>query len=1150
MRVLGWTAAIILSPLLLLYVTLLIMPIPLPFVRDQARAAVMASLPPSANLELGDMALALEGAAWPVLQFSPVTYTDKKSGAKVQMKALDVGFSPIRVLIGQPGATITMVAPHLQVNQDLLGPRLANFQIVNDPKSDRAIVRVQEGEDAFPSVGISAGGLSVHGEMPGGQTPGFRSDNDWLIYNLEASEQSLSGIVTQAQEGRFSRLTIRDAVMDMNDAVYGVFREFTDISVEVSPGVNGHDVAGNFSAKFNGATMQGDFARTIGQDGTARLTSNITNMDFSSFLPFINDPDSMMGLVGTGAVSIEVGFDTQGKITDGAFHIDMTGMDMRIGSDHFPIATSIGEIAWEPSKAQFTLEPAEIKIGGSSASLSGIFALGLDKQYGPTVGMSIKATDVDLRPGDLGAPNAPFDQMTFSGWSAPLYGAVGIDQLQATKKGVEVLTKGRIDMLRKGLGFDLHVTGSGASADDLKRLWPYFLDRKGRDWFVKNVTAGTVDNSDMHFAFPVGSIAVQGQPDKPVPPNGMSIDMVASGVKFAVMDKMDPVAVDGKARLQIRDSKLTVSGDGIHVPTDKGAVALATPALVLDSSKPDATVFEISGEVKSGIPSLVALVAKQQPDLLKDTSQLPLDPNAIGGDTDVSLVSTITLDGKGNLKDYDYAVNGAVTNFASTAPIQGHQISGGQISFTASQKGFQGTGQATIDGLPADLKVDAVPGQAPELLLSSTLDVKDLKDMGFDATNFLSGQVRFVGKPMTDGSVQLAVDIKDAALNIKDLGIGKQKGVPGTLEAAVKQNGDVTELSQVKLAFGDVDLEGSINYDDKKGLQSANFTKFALSPGDQAQASLSPGKDGGYALQLQGDQLDLKPMLQHFFGLGGGTGGVEASQVSQAISLDVNLKRALGFYKTTAYNLQLGLSLKGTDIRNARLQGQFGDGNSVSVTTNPTPDGKVMSVAFNDIGTLLRFGGVYPRIEGGAGTLVMTTSNAQKADFGDFELSRFSLVNESQASQVLDKHQQSQTLARENRINFNSGRILFTRRSDRIEITDGLVKGDAVGGTVHGFIYTTQRQYDLVGTYVPLFGLNSVFQKLPLFGPLLGGREGEGLIGVTFAVRGPLDKPNFQVNPASMLVPGAFRGLFEYRAKGLPGDAPEVRPEATTQTSQ
>ena len=40
--------------------------------------------------------------------------------------------------------------------------------------------------------------------------------------------------------------------------------------------------------------------------------------------------------------------------------------------------------------------------------------------------------------------------------------------------------------------------------------------------------------------------------------------------------------------------------------------------------------------------------------------------------------------------------------------------------------------------------------------------------------------------------------------------------------------------------------------------------------------------------------------------------------------------------------------------------------------------------------------------------------------------------------------------------------------------------------------------------------------------------------GITFAVRGPLDKPEFKVNPLSLFAPGAFRGLFEYKAKEAP----------------
>jgi hypothetical protein len=66
-----------------------------------------------------------------------------------------------------------------------------------------------------------------------------------------------------------------------------------------------------------------------------------------------------------------------------------------------------------------------------------------------------------------------------------------------------------------------------------------------------------------------------------------------------------------------------------------------------------------------------------------------------------------------------------------------------------------------------------------------------------------------------------------------------------------------------------------------------------------------------------------------------------------------------------------------------------------------------------------------------------------------------------------------------------------------------------------------------VGTFVPMFGFNNAFGKL------FGGGD-NGMWGITFAVRGPLDKPAFKMNPLSLLAPGAFRGLFEYKAKEAP----------------
>ncbi|KKB83684.1 hypothetical protein VW29_13350 [Devosia limi DSM 17137] len=1119
---------------LLLYLVLLITPIRLPFGSEAAQAIVRSALPPTSKLELGQMALALESGVWPVIQFSPVVLTDTKTGARVQIDALELGFSPVRALIGQPGATVTIVGPHVQIVQDLFGPRVTTFEMLENSDGGAPTVRVMEGEDSYPSVDISSEGLNLRSVDTGGPQISLRSDNDWLIYNLEASEQGLADILEQVELGRFSRLIVRDGIVDMNDTVYGLFRRFEDINLDLAPSRDRTNTVGTFSATLGGRAMTGGVSRVVDEAGGIRLEADVTNIDFASFLPFIDDPESLVAVRGAGALSINVTFEPNtGKLLDGAFKVDMTGLDLRVKDDYFPIATSIMDIAWSPSEGKFTLADAALQVGQSTARVSGIFAMGLDELYGPTMGISIEASDVYLHPNDMQAPAEPFDEISFSGWSAPLYGALGIDRMRATKGAAIVESKGRVDMLRAGLGFDVSVAGKGVSADDLKRLWPYVMGGEARDWFVSNVSAGTVGNSTMHFVFPVGTVAI-GEEDKPLPKNSMRIDMVGTGASFRPTEEMAPIAIDGDTRLQVRDSNVTISAGGGRVDTAKGPIEVSKPALIMDNSVPGRGVIEVSGDISGSIPALVALTEEQQPGLLAN-AELPVDIKALTGNVDLGLVSTITLGDEkvGRPLDVDYVINGNVTDFASSAPIQERRIDNGQLAFSASQDGYQVAGTAEIDGMPAELEIGGSPDTRPAFRLASTIDAKELAAMGFDASAFLTGKVRFVAQPMPDGSIQMAVDLKDAALTIKDIGVSKAGGVPGTMQATIRQSGDLIDLTDIKLGFGTVQMAGAIKYHAKDGLQSAEFSQFALSSGDNAQLALAP-IEGGYKIQLRGGQLDLRPMLKRFFGLDEGSGGVQSS-IQQTLALDVELDRALGFYATTAFNFDLDLLLRGSDIRRANVTAQFSEGNALSVTTNPTPDGRVTTVAFSDAGTILRLLGVYSQLAGGEGNLVLNTISSQKLDMGQLQMRNFAIVDEAKVAQVLGNHADSRAVIEaKNRLDFDSGVVNFIRRSDRVEVSDAMLTGDTVGGTMRGFIYTNQRQYDLTGTYVPLFGLNSVFQKIPLLGPLLGGRDGEGLVGVTFAVQGPLDKPEFKINPLSALVPGAFRELFEFRAKEQP----------------
>lgn len=1127
-----WVLGIPSILLLLLYLVLLATPIRLPFGGEAVRSLIQASLPPTSRLSLGDMNLALENSVWPVIQFTPVALTDSKSGAKVTMEALEVGFSPARALFGQPGATITIVRPHVQMVQDLFGPRIASFDLENDPAGGTPTIRVQEGEDAFPAVGILPQGIDISGSE---QPIAMRSDNDWLIYNLEASEQGIAGIVEQAAQGRFSKLVVRDGTVDMTDAVYGLFRRFEHIDLEIGPTPDRRDTDGRFSASLGGRAMTGSLSRTVDEAGNSRLEADVSNIDFAALLPFIDDATSLAAMRGTGALSIDVNFQPAGgKLVDGRFKIDLTGTDLRIGQDYFPIVTSIMDITWAPEDGQFILNEAALQIGQSRAYLSGVFAMGLDPKYGPTIGLSLKARDVALQPEDMAAPQTPFDSVEFTGWSAPLYGALGIDRLIARKGDATVEGAGRFDMLQAGLGIDMTLAGQGVSADDLKRLWPYVMGRDSRDWFVANVTDGAVTRARLAFKFPVGSLGPEAE-GKPIPDGAMQIDMIGRGVAVKPTAAMAPIAIDGETRLQIDDANVTISAAGGRLATANGDIQVSNPAMVMDNSDPAGRLIEVSGDIAAPIPAILALVAEQQPDLLAN-AVLPIDLGSITGSVDLGLVATIALadEATGRPLDVDYVVNGKVTDFASSKPIQERSVGNGKLVFSGSQDGYQLGGSAEIDGMPAEVEIAGTPTTDPTFRLSSTIDVADLAKMGFDVSEFLSGKVRFVAQPLAGGAIQMAVDLKDAALTIKDIGLTKAAGTDGTLSATITPSGDITQLNDIDLSFGTVRAIGDITYDMTKGLQAASFSQFGLSSGDSARVEMVP-IDGGYAVQVRGTQLDLKPMLRQFFGLGEGAGGVQSTQFDQTISLDVQLDRALGYYATTAFNVDLDLLLRGSDLRRANLAAQFSDGNAISVTTNPAPRGRTMSVAFNDAGTILRLLGIYSQLAGGSGNLVLTTDRDLDIEAGRLVMGDFAIVDEANVAQVLGNHSDSRTaIARQNRLDFDVAEVDFQRSKDRVEVTSAMLTGDTVGGTMRGFIYTDQRQYDLTGTYVPLFGLNNAFQQIPILGPILGGRPGEGLVGVTFAVQGPLDKPQFRINPLSILVPGAFRELFEFRAQAQP----------------
>jgi len=119
--------------------------------------------------------------------------------------------------------------------------------------------------------------------------------------------------------------------------------------------------------------------------------------------------------------------------------------------------------------------------------------------------------------------------------------------------------------------------------------------------------------------------------------------------------------------------------------------------------------------------------------------------------------------------------------------------------------------------------------------------------------------------------------------------------------------------------------------------------------------------------------------------------------------------------------------------------------------------------------------------------------------------------------------------------------VPYSSKNGVIDVQGARATGPAIGLTADGWIDRPKNAIALKGTLAPLFGINSLLGNVPIFGQVLVGKQGEGVFGMTYSIRGNADQPDVSVNPLSVLAPGILRRIFEGnmpKAAQAPSNAP------------
>jgi len=670
----------------------------------------------------------------------------------------------------------------------------------------------------------------------------------------------------------------------------------------------------------------------------------------------------------------------------------------------------------------------------------------------------------------------------------------------------------------------------GVPADQLGRYWPPEVSPEARLWLTEHMTAGHIDEVTLRLA-----IESADWPKSRLEPGKVTGTFAASDASLwyhTVLPPVDQIAVKG----WFDTTQLhAITSGGVSGPLvlTEGAVDLGN----IDTADGDANIA-----VSFVGPASETLAVLDLPPFGYATA-LGLDPATVSGGVEGDLAVALPLLEDLTLDDLAIGVAADLKSFSVTAGgmadlIGERRLDDGVASIVLDAEGFDLTGQALIEDVPVDVVwrenfATLLDAEEPRrrVALSSRLDDRARAAYGLDRP-WITGPVDVtVDLEDQDAGVILAevnVDADQAVIALPAFGWTKSTDVPAEARLALEiSDREIRRVTNFGLRSEGLSTAGSAERD-ANGLWAINFDRLTSSLND-VSGQISMREDGGLAISLEGERLDLRP----YFGDGEGDDSEEGSEQSaKPFDLSARVGVVVINDDMIMQGVQAQVSFDGNIISDAMVAGDL-DGKYETILRledGASADTRAVTLASNDAGGVFKTLGVTEKMVGGELRLDAIVDDTQRDHpvTGIMTVDDFYMVDAPALAKILNVMTLTGALEmlQGDGMPFDKLVAPFVYRGDVLTVTNARANGLSMGLTMEGDIDIEGDWIDVSGTIVPAYLLNSALGNIPLLGDLFTGGEGKGMFAATYAVEGPRDDPDVLVNPLAALAPGILRELF------------------------
>ncbi|KQP05409.1 DUF3971 domain-containing protein [Methylobacterium sp. Leaf93] len=811
------------------------------------------------------------------------------------------------------------------------------------------------------------------------------------------------------------------------------------------------------------------------------------------------------------------------------------------------IESLTASVSWDEAKRVLNLDSIDYLGAGNAVHLAGVWTA--SPVGGPTAWtLALAGKDAILR--GAARTDKPVKLDALSAHVTGRDGGMSIDEFTvAGAGGATGRVTGTIDTSADEGGLTLKISAAHTDGRMALRLWPEHIAPPAREYLVDNLQGGLVDKVDITVDMSGNELAAATR-GEPMPDSAIHIDFAVSNATLAVSEGAPPLS---RGRVTGTITGLTTNIRGvtadIKMPDDR-TLFITDGSFVIPKITPDTVTAQIGLKLGGGADALVALL---QTKMFKNLTGVEIDPATVKGNADLRIDFPLNLKRIPELPDLPVSLTGTLSDLAVEKAFGKEKLENGRFAVTYERGGFALKGDGRVLGSPLTLDLRQPKAGAPgEVNATLLLDEALRARRGLPVAPQLAGPIPLkinlaIGKGSTARSpIRMEADLSRASIDGLIPGFVKPAGKPGRVSFVMTEvsPGGAMDLRDIVLDAGSASARGTAAINGDGQFDRADLSSFKLSPGDDMRIQID--RSGNlYKVGVKGAVADARPFMKSLGGPEGKALKESGRDQSKEIEADISLGIITGFNGEALTGATAKLSMKGKDFRSGRLQGRFNGAGFSAVVSRSGRGEPSINIETTDAGATLRFVDIYKRMYGGR--LVLGSTLGDGPQTGVVQIRDFMLRNEPAlssimaqgpaTSEVVDAKGRKQIIQNAgNDVSFDRLRANFTRTGSRVDFTDAAISNAAMGFTMSGYLDTAKERTDINGTFVPLYGLNNVVSRLPLFGQLLGGGNNEGLFALNFRVSGRLSKPDVSVNPLSALAPGILRRLFSAGGNdGFPG---------------